>query len=55
MEYVVEWQSYPNLPVYVVYPIDGEGCSYTLHRNYLLAISSRKIKNVQILWVEMDP
>ena len=38
-EYVVEWQPYPNLPVYVVYPMDGEGCSQTLHRNYLLPIS----------------
>ena len=31
---------YPNLPVYVVCPRDGEGCSQTLHRNYLLPISS---------------
>ena len=38
-EYVVEWQPYPNLPVYVVCPRDGEGCSRTLHRNYLLPIS----------------
>ena len=28
-----------NLPVYVVCPIDREGCSYTLHRNNLLPIS----------------
>ena len=38
-EYVVEWQPYPNLPVYVVCPMDGEGCSQTLHRNYLFPIS----------------
>ena len=31
---------YPNLPVYVVHPRDGEGCSWTLHRNYLLPINS---------------
>ena len=39
-EYVVEWPAYPNLPVYVVCPRDGEGCSWTLHRNYLLPISN---------------
>ena len=39
-EYVVEWQPYPSLPVYVVCPRDGEGCSWTLHRSYLLSISS---------------
>ena len=39
-EYVVEKWPYPNLPVYVVCPRDGEGCSQTLHRNYLLPISS---------------
>ena len=39
-EYVVEKRPYPNLPVYVVCPRDGEGCSQTLHRNYLLPISS---------------
>ena len=38
-EYVLEKWSYPNVPVYVVYPRDGEGCSQTLHRNYLLPIS----------------
>ena len=38
-EYVVEKQPYPNVPVYVVFPRDGEGCSQTLHRNYLLPIS----------------
>ena len=31
---------YPNLPVYVVCPRDGEGCGQTLHRNYLLPINS---------------
>ena len=35
----MEWQPYPNLPVYVVGPIDGEGCSFTLHQNFLLLIS----------------
>ena len=39
-EYVAEQQPYPNLPVYVVCPIDREGHSHTLHRNYLLPISS---------------
>ena len=38
-EYVVEKQPYPNVPVYVVCPRDGEGHSWTLHRNYLLPIS----------------
>ena len=38
-EYVVEQQPYPNLPVYVVCPIDGEGYSHTLHKNFLLPIS----------------
>ena len=39
-EYVVEKQPYPNLPVYVVCPRDGEGHGQTLHRNYLLPINS---------------
>ena len=39
-EYVVEKWPYPNLPVYVVCPRDGEGCSWTLYRNYLLPINS---------------
>ena len=30
---------YPNVPVYVVCPRDGVGCSWTLHRNYFLPIS----------------
>ena len=38
-EYVVEKWLYPSVPVYVVCPRDGEGCSQTLHRNYLLPIS----------------
>ena len=38
-EYVVEKQPYPNIPVYVVQPIDREGHSWILHRNYLLPIS----------------
>ena len=40
-EYVVEKWSYPNAPVYVVCPRDGEGCSWTLHRNYLFPISPK--------------
>ena len=36
----MEQQPYPNLPVYVVYPRDVEGLSWTLHRNYLLHISN---------------
>ena len=39
-EYVVEQQPYLTLPVYMVHPIDGEGCSHTLHRNYWLPISN---------------
>ena len=39
-EYVVEKQPYPNIPVYVVCPREGEECSWTLHRNYLLPINS---------------
>ena len=34
----MEKQPYPNVPVYVVCPRDGEGHSQTLHRNYLLPI-----------------
>ena len=47
-EYVVEKQPYPNVPVYVVCPRDGEGHSWTLHRNYLLPINS----NME--WGKMD-
>ena len=36
----MEKHPFPNVPVYVVCPRDGEGCSQTLHRNYLLPISS---------------
>ena len=39
-EYVVEKWPYPNFPVYVVCPRDGEGHGWTLHRNYLLPINS---------------
>ena len=39
-EYVVEKWPYPNVPVYVVCPKDGEEHSQTLHRNYLLPINS---------------
>ena len=38
-EYIVEKQPYPNVPVYVVCPRDGEGHSQILHRNYLLPIT----------------
>ena len=44
-EYVVEKQPYPNIPVYVVCPRDGEGHSWTLHRNYLLPINSNMGQN----------
>ena len=36
----MEQWPYPNLPVYTVHPMDGEGCSQNLHRNYLLPISN---------------
>ena len=39
-EYVVQKWPYPNVPVYVVCLRDGEGCSQTLHGNYLLPINS---------------
>ena len=39
-EYVVEKWPYPDVPVYVVCPRDGEGPSQTLHRNYLLPFNS---------------
>ena len=39
-EYVVEKQPYPDVPVYVVCPRDGEGHSWIPHRNYLLPINS---------------
>ena len=35
----MEKWSYPNVPVYMVCPRDGEGWSQTLHRNYFLSIS----------------
>ena len=38
-EYVVEWQPYPNLPVHIVHPIDGEGHSHALHWNFLFPLS----------------
>ena len=38
-EYVVGKWPCPNVLVYVVCPRDGEGCSQTLHRNYLLPIN----------------
>ena len=38
-EYVVEKWPYPGVPVYVVCPRDGEGCCWTLHRNYVLPIN----------------
>ena len=39
-EYVVKKWPYPNVLFYVVCPRDGEGCSRTLHRNYLHPIKS---------------
>ena len=39
-EYIVEWQPYATFPVYVVCPREGEGCSQTLHRNYVVPIST---------------
>ena len=44
-EYVMEKQPYPNGPVYLVCPRDGEGCSWTLHRNYLLPISPNLVQS----------
>ena len=41
----MEKQPYPNVPVYVVCLRDGEGHSQTLHRNYLLPISSNLEQN----------
>ena len=38
-EYAVERWHYPSVQVYGVCPRDGEGCSLTLHRNYLLPIN----------------
>ena len=38
-ECAVEPQAYPEIPVYVVHPTDGEGHSHTLHRNYMLLIN----------------
>ena len=38
-EYVVEKWPYPDVLVYVVHPRNGEGHSWTLHRNYLLPIN----------------
>ena len=35
----MEKQPYPNIPVYVVHPTDGERHRWALHRNYLLPIS----------------
>ena len=39
-QYVVQKWPYPNIPVYVLCPRDGEGSSWTLYRNYLLPINS---------------
>ena len=53
-QYVVEWQLYPNLPIYVVCPIDGEGHSHTLHWNFPLPISyNLEQENVTMLWREV--
>ena len=40
----MEKQPYPNVPVYMVCPRDGEGHSQTLHRNYLLHINSNIVQ-----------
>ena len=48
---------YPNVPVYVVCPWDGEGCSQTMHRNYSLPINSnigQDEKDEPMVWVEND-
>ena len=56
-EYGVEKWPYPNIPVYVVCLRDGEGLSWTLHRNYLLPISPNleqgKMDN-PVVWVGND-
>ena len=39
-EYVVQELPYPDVPVYVVCPMDGGGHRWTLHRNYLLPFNS---------------
>ena len=44
-EYVVEKQPYPDVPVFVVCWGDGEGHSWSLHRNYLLPINSNIEQN----------
>ena len=57
-EYVVEKWPYPDVQVYVVCPRDGEGCSWTLHRKYLLSISSnigQNRKDVPVSGVENTP
>ena len=38
-EYVVEKWPYPNVPIYVECPRNGEGHIWTLHRKYLLPIN----------------
>ena len=58
--YVVEKWPYPNVPVYVVCPRDGEVCSQTLHRNILLPISpnleqSEMDKPVAGVWNDTSP
>ena len=54
-EYVVEWWPYPNLPVYVVGPRDGEGDSQTLCRNYLLPTSNNLGQAGDELIDQLDP
>ena len=44
-EYIVEKWPYPNVPVYMVCPRDGKGCSWTLHRNYLLPFNPNLEQN----------
>ena len=53
-EYVVEWQPYLNLPVYVVHPIGGEVAAvpYIKISYYPSAITWSRM-NVKMLWSEM--
>ena len=51
----MEKQPYLNVPFYVVCPRDGEGCSQTLHRNYLLPVTpniGQDVKDKPIAGVE---
>ena len=54
-EYMVEWQTYPNVPVYLVHPICGDTTAipYTEITCCPLAIMWNR-KNVKIMWRELD-